>query len=155
MGSQLISPEALSGYVVGEGCFYVESGRDDKYRLGWRIRPAFCVEVRHDDREILESMKSLLGCGNIYELDFGRYRGYENKGWRPHVKYRVSNIRDIREKIIPFFVKHPLFGRKRVSFDIFCKVVSLMEKQRHLDADGVEEVKGLVKELNTLNKKGA
>lgn len=154
MGSEMISPEALSGFVVGEGCFYVESGRDEKYRLGWRIRPAFCVEVRHDDREILEGMKSVLGCGNIYELDFGRYRGYEGKGWRPHVKYRVSNIRDIRERVIPFFQKHILFGRKRRCFDLFCRVVSMMDDRRHLAADGIEEIKAVVRDLNALNKKG-
>lgn len=155
MGSQKISPDAISGFVVGEGCFYVESGRDKKYRLGWRIRPAFCVEVRHDDRDILEIMKSMLGCGNIYELDFGRYRGYESKGWRPHVKYRVSNIRDICEKLIPFFKEHPLFGRKRRCFDLFCRIVSMMEVRRHLESDGIEEIKAVVKDLNALNKKGS
>lgn len=154
MGSKMISPEALSGFVVGEGCFYVESGKDDKYRLGWRIRPAFCVEVRHDDREILEMLKTALQCGNIYDLDFGRYKGYENKGWRPHVKYRVSNINDIKTKVIPFFQKNLLFGRKQRCFDLFCGIVEEMEKRNHLDEIGLERIKTLVKQLNNLNKKG-
>lgn len=153
MGSQ-ISPQALSGFVVGEGCFYVESGHDEKYRHGWRIRPAFCVEVRDDDREILEVLKSELGCGNIYELDFGRYRGYEDRNWRPHVKYRVGNFQDILTKVVPFFERHPLFGRKRLSFNLFRNVVMLMQTKKHLDPKGLEEIKVLVRTLNTLNKKG-
>jgi hypothetical protein len=40
-------PEHISGLVVGEGCFYAESC-DPKYRSGWRIRPAFCIEMRHE-----------------------------------------------------------------------------------------------------------
>lgn len=154
MGSQRISPDALAGFVVGDGCFYVESGHDRKYRHGWRIRPAFCVEVRNDDRAILEALRSVLGCGNIYELDFGRYQGYESRGWKPHVKYRVGNIQDIRRKVIPFFQEHTLFGRKQRSFELFCRVVVMMEAHRHLDPMGIEEIKGIVHNLNTLNKKG-
>ena len=71
-------PENVSGYITGEGCFYVESGYDKKYRLKHRIRPAFCIEVREDDREILESVIKLIGCGNLYRLDFGRYKGYKD-----------------------------------------------------------------------------
>lgn len=149
-----ISPEALSGFVVGDGCFYVESGADKKYRLGWRIRPAFCVEVRHDDREILEALQEKMGCGNIYDLDFGRYKEYASKGWRPHVKLRVGNLEKIRKKVIPFFRKYPLFGRKKRSFDIFCEIVSEMEKKNHLNVAALESIKIKVGNLNALNKKG-
>lgn len=154
MGYENISPEALSGFVVGEGCFYVESGYDEKYRLKWRIRPAFCVEVRHDDREILETLQSTIGCGNIYDLNFGRYKGYEQKKWQPHVKYRVSNFEDICSKVVPFFKRHSLFGRKKKCFDLFCQIVDSMVLKNHLDPNELESIKTLVRELNILNKKG-
>ena len=154
VGSQKISPDALSGFVVGEGCFYVESGYDKKYRLGWRIRPAFCVEVRHDDRDVLKALQSAIGCGNVYDLDFGRYKGYEEKKWQPHVKYRVSNFEDIQSKVIPFFRQYPLFGRKRKCFDLFCQIVDAMILKNHLVPDKLEAVKALVREMNILNKKG-
>lgn len=154
MGSNQISPEALVGFVVGEGCFYVESGCDKKYRLGWRIRPAFCVEVREDDRPILEALRETLRCGNIYELDFGRYRGYAEKGWRPHVKYRVSNFEEILSKVVPFFERYPLFGRKKRCFKLFQRVVVAMRGRQHLDPQGLEQIKEVVRELNHLNKKG-
>jgi hypothetical protein len=149
-----MSPENLSGYITGEGCFYVESGYDKKYRLRHRIRPAFCIEVRDDDREILESVKQIIGCGNIYELDFGRYKGYESKKWRPHVKLRVSNFNDISKRVVPFFEKYPLFGTKRRSFEVFRSVVKKMEKGDHLKPDTLNELKSFVKNLNAINKKG-
>lgn len=154
MGSEMISPENLSGFVVGEGCFYAESGRDEKYRLGWRIRPAFCVEVRFDDRGILEALQSALGCGSIYDLDFGRYKGYEQKNWRPHVKFRVSNIHDLRNKVVPFFRQFPLFGRKRQCFELFCDIADGIERKQHLQPEGLEVLKQVVGQLNALNKKG-
>lgn len=149
-----ISPENISGFVVGEGCFYVESGRDPKYRLGHRIRAAFCIELREDDREILESIQSVLKCGNIYHLDFGRYKGYAKKKWKPHVKYRVSNQTDIIGKVVPFFTKYPLFGKKRRVFEVYCQIVEKIECKEHLTPAGLEETRLLVAELRCLNKKG-
>ena len=149
-----MSPESISGYITGEGCFYVESGYDKKYRLKHRIRPAFCIECRESDREILESIRKRIGCGNLYQLDFGRYKGYEQKKWQPHVKLRVSNFQDIRKKVIPFFGKYPLFGTKRKSFEVFSEIVERMEKGEHLKGGSLEQIKLLVKDLNLLNKKG-
>lgn len=149
-----MSPDSISGYVTGEGCFYVESGYDKKYRLKHRIRPAFCIECRQSDREVLEAVKKVIGCGNLYQLDFGRYRGYEQKNWQPHVKFRVSNFQDISEKVVPFFEKYPLFGTKQKSFKVFSEIVKRIEKGEHLKEDSLEQLKLLVKSLNLLNKKG-
>jgi len=75
-----MTPDNMAGLVVGEGCFYTESRPDGKYRLGWRIRPGFCIEMRNDDRDVLEQVREHMRCGSIYTLDFGRYRGYESRG---------------------------------------------------------------------------
>lgn len=149
-----ISPENISGFVVGEGCFYVESGEDPKYKLGYRVRAAFCIELREDDQKILEAIQKALGCGNIYHLDFGRYQNYSRKGWRPHVKYRVSNQADLIQKVIPFFKRYPLFGKKLKSFEVFEEIVGKIRNKEHLTPDGLEEIKLLVSELKSLNKKG-
>ena len=147
-------PESISGYVTGEGCFYAESGRDPKYRLGHRIRLAFCIEVKESDREILEAIQRTLGCGNIYSLDFGRYKGYRQKKWHRHVKYRVSNFNDIWTRVIPFFKKYPLYGVKGQSFRVYCEIAERIYMREHLTYAGLEHIKTLVNQLKALNKKG-
>lgn len=154
MSQTTVTPEHVAGLVVGEGCSYAESGRDRKYRSGWRIRPAFCIEMRADDREVLEEVRGHLGCGNIYDLDFGRYRGYESKGWRPHVKYRVSNLADLHAKVVPFFRRYALFGQKRAAFELFAEMVEMMNRKEHLTPDGLERAKALAAALTKHNKKG-
>lgn len=149
-----MTPENLAGLVVGEGCFYVESAPDPKYRSGWRIRPAFCIEMRSDERDVLEEVGEHLGCGKVYDLDFGRYRDYESKGWRPHVKYRVGSLEDLYEKVVPFFRKHQLFGRKRRAFEVFAQVVELMAQKEHLNPQGLQRAKELATNLSLHNKKG-
>ena len=149
-----IPPESISGYVTGEGCFYVESGYDPKYKLEYRVRPAFCIEVKESDKEILEEIKQVLGCGNIYSLDFGRYKGYTEKKWHRHVKYRVSNFKDIWTKVIPFFKNHPLFGTKKKAFEVYCEIAKKIYERRHVTYEGLEQIKVLVSQLKALNKKG-
>ncbi len=149
-----IPPESVSGYVTGEGCFYAESGYDPKYKLGHRVRLAFCIEVKEFDKEILEGIQRILGCGNIYSLDFGRYKGYEEKKWHKHVKYRVSNFNDIWAKVIPFFQRHPLYGTKQKAFKVYCEIAQSIFQKEHLKKDGLENVKSLVNQLKALNKKG-
>jgi hypothetical protein len=149
-----VTPEHICGLVVGEGCFYVESAADSKYRSGWRIRPAFCVEMRGDDREVLEELQKHLGCGEIYELDFGRYRGYEDKGWRPHAKYRVGSIRDLNSKVVPFFRHHQLFGRKHHAFELFAEIVTRVARKEHLTDEGLKRLRNLAEKLGEHNRRG-
>jgi hypothetical protein len=135
MNSKL-NPYYVSGLVDGEGCFCICFSKRKNNRI--EVRLLFEIELREDDLEILERVKSTLECGNIYYLDYARY-----KKWRPHYKYKVSNIKDITEKIIPFFQKYPLQAKKKYSFAIFCKAAKLMLTKRHLTVEGIEEIRNL------------
>lgn len=149
-----ITPQNISGFVVGEGCFYVESGKDPDYKLGYRIRAGFEIEVAEEDKEILESIQKQLGCGSVYHVDFGRYKEYSRKKWKRHVKYRVSNQQDIAEKVIVFFRQYPLFGKKQKVFEVFCEIVKRLQNKDHLSPERLEELKALVEKLKALNKRG-
>ncbi len=138
MNSKL-NPYYIVGLVDGEGCFSVTFNKHKNNRL-LEIRLIFEIELREDDLEILERVRESLGCGNIYHLKYERY-----KKWRPHYKYKVSNLKDIATKIIPFFTKYPLQAKKKQSFALFCKVEELLLQKHHLTTNGIEEIK-LLKE---------
>ncbi len=138
MNSKL-NPHYIVGLVDGEGCFSVTFNKHKNNRL-LEVRLIFEIELREDDLEILERIKETFSCGNIYYLNYERY-----KKWRPHYKYKVSNLTDISQKIIPFFKKYQLQAKKKHSFTLFCKVAELLLQKRHLTIDGIEEIK-LLKE---------
>lgn len=138
MNSKL-NPYYLVGLVDGEGCFSVTFNKHKNNRL-LEVRLIFEIELREDDKEILERVKETLECGNIYYLDYAKY-----SKWAPHYKFKVSNLKDITEKIIPFFQKYPLQAKKKLSFDLFQKVAKLMLKKQHLTAEGIKQIK-LLKE---------
>lgn len=152
--TDVITPENISGFVVGEGCFYVEFGKDTKYLLGVRVRPSFTVELAEDDRDILHAMQKTIGCGSVYHLDYGRYQKYHQKKWKKHVKYKVSNIADIATKLIPFFQKNPLFGKKAKAFHFFELIVRKVLAKEHLHKEGLQEIAQLIHKLHEVNKRG-
>lgn len=149
-----ITPENVAGLVVGEGSFYCESKPDPKYRLGWRIRPAFCVEMRADERVALEAIKTHLRCGRIYDLDFGRYKGYEERGWFPHSKFRVTRLDDLATKVIPFFDQHRLFGRKAIAYELWRELVLLVSDGDHRSPVGLDYVREIAGQLALHNQRG-
>ena len=149
-----VSAAHIAGLVVGEGCFYAESCPDPKYRLGWRVRPGFCIEMRADEREVLEQVQRHLGCGAIYDHDFGRYRGYADKNWQRHAKFRVGSIADLHGRVLPFFRGAGLFGRKRAAFEIFAELVELLHDGAHRSEQGLGEARDLARLLTAHNQRG-
>ena len=128
------NPHYISGFVDGEGCFSISFNKNEQ-RLP-EVRLIFEIEVREDDKPILCEIKEVLGCGNIYRLEYERYAK-----WRPHVKLKVSNFNDISQKIIPFFQKYPLKAKKRHDFEKFCKAAELIKVKRHLTPEGIEQIR--------------
>lgn len=133
MNSKL-NPNYIVGLVDGEGCFCVSINRKNSSKP--EVRLLFEIELRADDKKILERVEETLGCGNIYYLNYERY-----KKWKPHYKYKVSNIVDISTKIIPFFKKYPLQAKKQQSFKLFCKVAGMISDRSHLTTKGIEKIK--------------
>ena len=133
MNSKL-NPYYLDGLVDGEGCFSITFNKRKNNRI--EVRLLFEIELREDDREILERVQKTLECGNIYYLNYERY-----KKWKPHVKYKVSNLKDITQKVIPFFNQYPLQAKKKKSFELFSQVANLMLRKRHLTPEGILEIR--------------
>lgn len=134
--NSMLNSHYVVGFVDGEGCFSITLCRNDD-RLP-EVRLIFEIELREDDLPILERIKETLGCGNIYHLEYARYAK-----WRPHYKYKVSNFRDISEKVIPFFKKYPLQAKKSESFVKFCQVAEIIRQKEHLTEKGIERIRNI------------
>ena len=107
----------------------------------------FEIELRADDREILERIRDTLKCGNIYQLNYKRY------GWYPHAKYKVSKIADLSDRIVPFFDRYPLQAKKAEVFKLFRDVVKIVHRKEHLTDKGFSRLIELRNEMRSMNKK--
>jgi hypothetical protein len=60
----------------------------------------------------------------------------------------VAKFSDLSEKIIPFFLKHPLHGTKLADYEDFKRVAELMKTKAHLTAEGLEEIRQIKAGMN-------
>lgn len=97
-----LHPQYIAGFIDAEGSFSISIGKNKTTRRKVEVRPEFEVELRADDQEILERLLITIGCGRIYDCSYERY------GWYPHVKYKITSIKDMKKYLFPFLDKTPL-----------------------------------------------
>jgi LAGLIDADG endonuclease len=139
-----LSPEYISGFVDGEGCFSVSIRPHPTVRYGSRcvVTPVFQIYQHHDNLELLEEFKSFFGCGSI-----------TSKGPTSSVMtFAVSKRRDLELRIIPFFEQHPLRSKKCNDFKKFRDVVMAMQRKEHLTGDGFRRIVEIAFSMNQHGK---
>ena len=137
-----LDPWYIVGFVDGEGCFSISIFRNSTTRLGYQVFPEFVVTQGAKSASVLKDLQSFFGCGQIYvnrRADNHRENLY---------RYCVRSVKDIRNKIIPFFEKHQLKTNKRFDFQTFCLAVGLIEQGEHLNPDGLDKLRSLASTMN-------
>lgn len=137
-----LNPWYIVGFVEGEGCFAITISKHKTKKLGLDARLVFEIELRGDDRPVLEKIKNYFGVGHIYNLNYKRY------GWFPHAKYSVHSLEDLKKTIVPFFKKYRLKGKKAKDFQLFCQAIDVFTHKKHLTIDGLTKLKDLRKFMN-------
>ena len=138
--SMNLNAQWVVGFVDGEGCFHVGIHQNESMSLGVQVLPEFTVVQHEVDEQVLYGLKDYFGCGVVRK----------NHGTR--LSYRVRGQKNLHDRIIPFFEKHKLKTRKRVDFEKFRKVILLIEKGEHLEADGLEKIRQIKKSMNSTKR---
>lgn len=140
-----LEPHYVAGFIDGEGSFSISVGKHKTLKRRSEIRPEFEIEVRADDKEILERICITIGTGRMYDLSYERY------GWLPHVKYKIGGRKDMVKYLFPFLDKYQLQAKKRHDYLIFKQVVLMMERKEHLTDAGYKKILAL---RDTVRKNG-
>ena len=135
--SMNLNAQWIVGFVDGEGCFHVGINQNESMSLGVQVLPEFTVVQHEVDEQVLYNLKNYFGCGVV------------RKNHETRLCYRVRGQANLRDRIIPFFEKHKLKTRKRVDFEKFRRVILLIEKGEHLQADGLEQIRQIKKSMNS------
>lgn len=142
-----LHPQYIVGFIDGEGSFSIGVYKDKTMRNKVFVKPELEIELRADDREILERIQKTFGCGRIYECNYERY------GWYPHVKYKISRLDDLCNVLIPFFEKYPPQAKKAQTFKYFKQVVEKRKRKEHLTKKGIKEILEIREKARILGKK--
>ncbi|KAH9865933.1 hypothetical protein IAQ61_008517 [Plenodomus lingam] len=105
--------------------------------LGKSVSLRFTITQHERDILLLNSIEKLLGCGQV-----------KKRPAQPCADLIVTNLRDINEKIIPFFDKYPLIGCKKLNYLDFCKAAELIKNKVHLTSEGINEIISIKNGMN-------
>ena len=132
----------ISGFVDGEGCFCVSFQPSKRHRFGWEVRPSFSVSQNANRAELLRTIQEKWECGSI----------------RPDrsdktLKFEIRNVSDLVVKVLPHFKTFPLMSSKQADFERFARICELVNGERHLECEGLEEIVRLAVEMNPSGKR--
>lgn len=110
----------LAGFTDGEACFAASLTVD---KNGYHnLYTRFVIEIREDDRAILEEIRDILKVGGVW-------RRAQRGGSKPLVAYYVTRNADLYHVIIPLFEKYPLRTKKARDFSIWRELVGIQYHQ--------------------------
>ena len=131
-----LEPGWVTGFVDGEGCFYVGINPHSDMTAGYQVLPEFTVVQHRRDVQVLHALKAFFGCGVVRT----------NHGDR--MAYRVRSQEHLRKHILPFFLKHSLKTKKHVDFLKFRDVLLMLERGEHLRPEGIERIRAISAQMN-------
>ena len=135
----------IVGFVDGEGSFLISIFRNTTTRHGWQVFPEFIVTQGAKSIHVLHEIQKFFNCGKVFV-------NRRSDNHHEHLyRFCVRSMKDLREKIIPFFDHYRLRTAKREDFMKFKKALKLMEKRIHCTEDGLEKIRNIA---STMNRKG-
>lgn len=123
-------PYWVTGYVEGEGMFFVNIYKRKDTVLGEGVKLVFKITQDKKNLALLESFTDIFTAGKVYKQS-------------PTVKvldFMITGLADITKYVIPFFETHPLQGAKKDDYNDFVKVGELMRSKSHLNKDGLNQI---------------
>ena len=123
----------VAGFVDGEGSFHVAVQESRFTRVGLQVIPEFHVSQNRERASVLELIQETLGCGYIKANHPGHAKDQT-------MVLVVRNLRDLKERVIPFFERFPLRSSKQREFETFASIVKAMDRGEHLTKEGMTNI---------------
>ena len=130
----------IVGFVDGEGCFHISINKLEKMTLGWQVLPEFRVVQHQRDEDSLNQIQKYFGFGKV------TINREDKHGIRK--EFRVRGLNNLTE-LVEFFRENPLKTKsKQQSFEIFAKVIEMMNNKEHLSQEGLDKIAIMVSNMN-------
>ena len=135
-----INPNWVSGFVDGEGTFYVGINKNDTMKVKFQVLPEFRIVQHEKDIKVLYALKKYFQAGVVRQ----------NHDTRQEL--RIRSLDHINKFVIPHFDKYELLTQKKFDFLKFKEIIKLMNQNKHLSVEGIKEVIAIASKMNRQDK---
>jgi len=135
-----INPYWVSGFVDGEGTFYVGINKNESMKSGFQILPEFRVVQHEKDVKVLYALKTYFRVGVV------------RKNHDTRQELRIRSLEHINKFVIPHFDKYPLLTQKKFDFLKFKEIIKLINQDQHLSIDGIKKIITIASKMNRQEK---
>jgi hypothetical protein len=126
-----LNPWFITGFADAEASFIISITKSSTNRSGWSVQPYFKISLHQKDKYLLEKCQCYFkGAGKIVIAGKGR----------DSLSYVISSKEQIMSRVLPHFDKYPLLTQKRVDYELFKRVIYIMNSKRHLTEEGLQEI---------------
>jgi hypothetical protein len=139
-----ISDDYLTGFVEGEGMFYIGIVPSKETKTGWQVIYFFKVSQNPIGERILNILKDRLACGYIKS---NSKTDFTDKS----LAYVVRDFPSIINKVIPFFEGKLVI--KKDAFEKFKEVMILVSNKKHLTYEGIKEILDIAYSMNSQKRR--
>ena len=137
-------PSWLSGFVDGDGCFYISFTKRSANSLAIDVKPSFSLTQHKRSLKCLSDISHYFNCG-------GSSTRFDKKN--QNYKFEVRSLTDLTDIIIPHFEKYPLLTDKANDFNKFRYVCNLMKNKWHLNPTGLAIIISTAYSMNATGKR--
>jgi len=130
-----ISNDFISGFIDGDGSFFISFQKDTKIKIG------FNITNDKDSKPLLENIKNKFNnIGTIIE------------GTKKEIVYIVNGLNQINDNLIPFMDENPIFSERASHYDKFRTVALLLKREKPLTLKNKINIVNLAYEMNKKGK---
>ena len=132
-----MDPNFITGFTDAEGSFMISIISSKERRIGWSVGARFEITLHVRDTELLNRIHAYFkGAGSVTK--FGKDK----------VSYRINNLDQIIDILIPHFQQYPLNTNKKADFELFSRAVEFMKNKEHLTDKGLEKLVAIKASMN-------
>lgn len=127
------------GFASGDSSFNIKLSDSSTSKLGQRVQLRYGIGLNIREEALIKHLAVYFGLidstKNVYI-------------YKDSVKFEIVNFSDIINKIIPFFDKHLIQGKKSLDFIDFKEVAGIIRKKDHLTSEGFQKILKIKARMN-------
>jgi hypothetical protein len=129
----------MAGFASGDSSFNIKVSHSSSNLLNKRVQLRFAIGLNIREEGLIKHLSSYFDLtnteGNIY---------FKSNA----AVFETVKFSDIINKIIPFFEKYPIQGKKSLDFISFKEAATIVKNKDHLNLEGLKQILDIKARMN-------